>query len=410
MKRVSIIVPTHNRSYSLKRLLDNLACQTYSASLMEVIIVADGCTDATLQMLQQYLPVFKLQYFEQPGLGAATARNTGAAAAGGEVLLFLDDDIEPSPGLVMAHLQAHTNLQCVVVGYLPMAMPEKASTHEINLVTWWEQKYRNMKTPGYRFGYDDLLSGNFSVSAALFNQVGKFDNSFRCREDYELGARLINAGAQFIFSEAAWGYHRDETTTQARLFKRRKDEGKADVKFAAKHPDLLQRLPLAGYGHRFSFLKKAFLFVVFNQPAVTDNIAFLFLRLLKLYEKLRLRSSWHKLGGKMHQYWYVRGLTEELNSQQALEYFFEKTQAVEGHTDLELDLVEGLVAAEELIEQYRPGSLHINYGPHFIGKVKPLPGSEKLRGAHLRQILKTNFSQTLVHALIVEQAIKKPAE
>lgn len=408
---VSIIIPTHNRCRSLKRLLDKLGCQDYPTNLMEVIVVADGCIDESISLLKEYRPNYKLLYFEQAGLGAAAARNNGAGNSTGEILLFLDDDIEPSMELVSAHIEAHKNNNSVVIGYLPMDLPIKATIHQINLASWWEKKYRDMGSPGYRFSYEDLLSGNFSINAPLFKTIKMFDTSFRCREDYELGARLIKAGAEFSFSEKAWGYHRDESTSQERLFQRRKDEGYADVHFANKHPELLSRLPLSGFGHSFTSKKKIFLYILFNFHSFTDKTAFILLRFLLLYERLKLRSWWQSLGGKLNQYWYVRGITEQLNTQKSFAAFFQnKITDDNNNSPLELDLKDGLPCAENLIDRCRPDSLNIYYGPHFIGKLAILPGAEKLRGLHLRPILKINFSYTLLHAVIIEKIIKKPID
>ena len=50
---VSVIIPTHNRSASLRRTLDALRRQTYSLEQVEVVVVADGCIDDTVEMLNR---------------------------------------------------------------------------------------------------------------------------------------------------------------------------------------------------------------------------------------------------------------------------------------------------------------------------------------------------------------------
>ena len=94
---VSIIIPSHNRSSSLRRGLEALHSQTYPLELISVIVVADSCIDDTLAMLQDYKAPFKLQVIEVNCRSAAIARNTGAASATGQLLLFLDEDIEALP-------------------------------------------------------------------------------------------------------------------------------------------------------------------------------------------------------------------------------------------------------------------------------------------------------------------------
>ena len=72
---------------------------------------------------------------------------------------------------------------------------------------WWEDMFHPMRDPGYAYTYKNLLSGNFSLARVLFARVGGFDATLRVHEDYELGYRLLQAGARFHFAEAAAGLH-----------------------------------------------------------------------------------------------------------------------------------------------------------------------------------------------------------
>src|SRR5829696_4478079 len=94
--KISIIIPTHNRAPSTKRLLDKLARQTYSKELMEVVVVANSCKDETVAMLQAYKASYPFQYAETSGDGPTVPRNRGAALATGDILIFLDDDVDTS--------------------------------------------------------------------------------------------------------------------------------------------------------------------------------------------------------------------------------------------------------------------------------------------------------------------------
>ena len=247
------------------------------------------------------------------------------------------------------------------------------------------------------------------INSIFFNKVNKFDCAFSCREDYEFGARLIKSGAEIIFSENAWGYHRDETTNVLRLHQRRRQEGKADLQFAKKHPELLANLPLAHYDTRHSIKKKAFLYFIFNSPFIINKAALFLPRLLKILESLKQRTSWHKLNGRLHQYWYLRGVADEVKTIKGLTAFFQTalpdTVKENNELKLNLDLKAGLLDAEKQIDQFRPDSVRINYGDHFIGEILPRPGVERLRGAHLRPLLATHFPETLMHALVMDQIV-----
>src|SRR4051812_32873595 len=120
--RVSVVVPTFNRRESLQRLLVALAGQTHPVDDFEVVVVDDGSTDGTGELLQRLEPPYALQALRQSNGGPALARNRGVARARGELIVFLDDDVEPLPELVSEHVAAHgTASDLVVIG--PMSPP-----------------------------------------------------------------------------------------------------------------------------------------------------------------------------------------------------------------------------------------------------------------------------------------------
>ena len=403
---VSIIIPSHNRAASLNRLLDKLGTQSYPATLMQVIVVADGCKDHTVSMLKDYKPEFKLDYIEMPGSGAAIARNKGAALAINPILIFLDDDIDPSNDLVKAHAEDHAIENRVVIGYLPLAVSKKPDFYHHTLIAWWEGKFQQMSSRGYRFNYEDLISGNFSISHELFKKVNGFDTSFRCREDYELGMRLIKSNAEFIFSRKAWGYHRDEVTNLDRSLVRKRDEGKADIQFWKSHPDMPTYIQNLYSTNRYTFLNSKYMFFIINMPAITDLFAKLLRQLMGIFERLKLRREWKKINYKLHLYWYTKGILDELHNQKNLnDYLNFKPTAKEENAEFEIDLKHGLQKAEQFLDEVRPSSIKIKFGYHEIGSVPPKPGFEKLSGKHLRKILANELSFSLLKSLAFNQII-----
>lgn len=407
MPTVSVIIPTHNRSGALKRTLDALGQQHYPLSELEVIVAADGCTDDTSEMLKAYQAPYTLKWIEQPGQGPAVARNQGAALASAPLLIFLDDDIEASPGFVAAHVQAHQKqANQVVLGYLPTILEAQTGFFRITLRGWWEAMFQKMRQPGYRFAYCDLLSGNFSVSADLFAAVGKFDPQFRCHEDYELGMRLLQAKVRFTFAEAAMGYHY-ELTDLDRSLRRKYQEGKADVQLGQKYPELKPTLLVSTMISRCSWVDRMALIIIFKMPALGDLLAKGLRRSLDLLEWLRLRSYWRTLLDRLLGYWYLRGIAEASSNQQALNSFLRGARTVPSSKklDIEIDLKAGLANAEHRLEQERPAGVRLRYGKQIIGRIPAIPGAERLHAAHLRPILATTLAPALIPALVLDKAI-----
>src|SRR5579859_3225143 len=151
--RVSVVIPTHNRRAQLERSLAALTRQTFPLELMEVIVVADGCSDGTDTMAIP--PPLAGTVIAQAGSGPAAARNRGAAIATGDLLVFLDDDVEAESGLVDAHARAHDAAtgRSFVVGYLPTRLHGRLDHFGSALRGWWQQMFERMREAGHRFTY-----------------------------------------------------------------------------------------------------------------------------------------------------------------------------------------------------------------------------------------------------------------
>ncbi|NLW84235.1 MAG: glycosyltransferase family 2 protein [Phycisphaerae bacterium] len=88
MPQVSIIIPTYNRATYVTMAIDSVLTQTYTD--YEIIVVDDGSTDNTQEVLRPYMD--KIHYIFQSNKGVSAARNTGIRAATGEWIAFLDSD------------------------------------------------------------------------------------------------------------------------------------------------------------------------------------------------------------------------------------------------------------------------------------------------------------------------------
>jgi glycosyltransferase involved in cell wall biosynthesis len=115
--QASVIIPTHNRRHLLEMTLERLAHQTVDLSTVEVIVVADGCHDDTVDMLRVCSWPFSLRVLQHSQRGSGASRNAAAAVAQAPVLIFLDDDVMAAPELIERHLAAHREgLPAVAIG------------------------------------------------------------------------------------------------------------------------------------------------------------------------------------------------------------------------------------------------------------------------------------------------------
>jgi glycosyltransferase involved in cell wall biosynthesis len=380
---VSIVVPTHNRGPRLGACLDALGRQRWPSDGLEVIVVADGCTDDTADVFASWRPPFAARLLRQPASGPAVARNRGAADARGRFLIFLDDDIQVDEGFVGAHVQAHGGKTGqVVIGYLPARVPHM-DFFSIALRGWWDAMFQAMWQPGHRFTFRDLLSGNCSLERDLFEAVGGFETQLRVHEDYELALRLLEGGARFRFAPEALGIH-DERSDLAAALKRKFEEGRVDVWLLERRPHLFGALPIS-YISNTSRRRRLLCWLASRGPRAGDALAWVLRQRLGVYERLRLRFRWRELLEDLLVYWYWRGLS--VGGGPIDVDVLRRRAASLAAAPTDLDLAEGLEAAERRLDRERPAAVRLRHGPHMIGEIPDAPGAEDLRGEHLRPLL-----------------------
>src|SRR5580765_1261090 len=133
MLPLSVVIPTYNRRTSLERCLDALRAQTLPRANFQIIVIDDGSTDGTNELMECAPDIC---FFRQPrNAGPAAARNVGIRAAQGDWLLFLGDDTFAAPDALQRHLDAH-------------AQTPGAHIAALGNVEWWEG---NPVTPLMRY-------------------------------------------------------------------------------------------------------------------------------------------------------------------------------------------------------------------------------------------------------------------
>ena len=213
---LSVIIPTFNRKDSLQKTLDGLARQTYPLSQFEVIVVSDGSTDGTEALLEQCTGApYALRPVYQANGGPARARNNGIKNASGEVVVFLDDDVEPAPDFLAVHAAHHVSEDRAVV-IAPMLPDPDLAWWEPAWIAWehamLEKQYSAWRTGEWvGCGPHHFYSGNASVRREHLIAVGGFDEQFPRQEDVELAVRLEKErGVYFVYAPDAKGIHRPQ--------------------------------------------------------------------------------------------------------------------------------------------------------------------------------------------------------
>lgn len=211
--QLTVVIPTFNRARYLARMLEALEHQTAASGTFDVVVVDDGSTDDTAQVLGRpyALPLLAISQTNQ---GPAAARNAGIRRATGDIVLFIDDDVVPAPDLIAVHLAMQADEPRVVIGR--MTAPEHGRP---SFWAEWEQRmlerqYANMATGLFQPSWRQFYTANASVRRDDLLRAGLFDTSFRRSEDIELAYRLERLGLPFSFVNEARVLHDTPRTLQ----------------------------------------------------------------------------------------------------------------------------------------------------------------------------------------------------
>lgn len=310
--RLSVVIPTHNRRDLLKEMLTTFREQTLPPSEFEVVVVIDGSTDDTLDMVKTSEQPYELRVVYQEQSGVAVARNRGAKEAHGGVVLFLDDDIMPHDQLLEEHLRMQTdNPPGVVLGRLIPADTGKRSGWNVwddtVLSNHYEAVADGRRPPAGR----RLYSGNFSVSREAFLAVGGFNEELRRGEDVELGFRFEREGVPFYFSHDASAIHRgyrtfDSWCSSAHAY------GHTDVLLAVKRGHLSVLPEIFSWYHRRGLVIRNFVQLSLGRKRLQRMLV----RMLKLgagiCDLLGLRRLSHVAYSIIFNIRYWNGAAEQL--------------------------------------------------------------------------------------------------
>jgi glycosyltransferase involved in cell wall biosynthesis len=194
---ISIIIPAHNEEKYLRQTLDALNQRNYPA--YEIIVVANGCTDATEEAARGCCD--RLVVLSQKSLGIA--RNLGARMAKGEILLFLDADTLLEPGALRIIAESFTRRYAA--GTIK-GKPD-SSRFAYRLIYF-------MKNFTHYSGLHDGSAGVILCWKKHFMKLGGFDEKMEMRENSELIRRLKRFGGYRYIRQTA-------ATTSMRRYEQR---------------------------------------------------------------------------------------------------------------------------------------------------------------------------------------------
>ncbi len=264
----SVIIPTRNRAQLLQRTLCKLKDQTYPRKMFEILIVDDGSSDETLEVIENFAESLPIKFFHQPQGGASSARNRAILEARGLFCLFIDDDVLASPQLLELHRESHAAyLNKLVRGPVInfSVSPPGKPRHDL-----WRY-----------FSMNYLCTSNASMRREWLLQAGLFDPAFLRWEDAELGVRLRRLGLRRVFNCQAYVDHWKPSCSLAEKERIAALDGRSAAQLLARYPG--PRMYLRSGLHPLNIYKNRWLTLLPNLPG-------------RLQEQLRVEWSYLQAG------------------------------------------------------------------------------------------------------------------
>jgi len=234
--RLSVVIPTRNRAEDLRACLAGLIPQLPESA--QLTVANDGSTDHTQEVLDSFPGI---EVLSLSGAGASAARNDGLTVSTGEIILFLDDDVVATPGLVERHLAFHSHNPAVgsaLVGLVTWDPRRKITGHMVWLEDGGPLFSFNTITDPTSVDPRHFCTANVSVKRDLLDRVsGPFNVHLPRFTDVELAFRLAEVGMKLSYDEDAVGWHlRADTpaSTDERMFV----VGQASVLLEEIHPGM----------------------------------------------------------------------------------------------------------------------------------------------------------------------------
>ncbi len=260
--KASIIIPSFNARERLQLNLKALNEQSYDGDDIEVIVIDNGSTDNTMEMLDNFQLKYPLKIIRiEKNRGIAFARNSGIHESEGDILIFHDSDMIASKDFIKNHIELHDRPGIVVCGLFwrriftfyyeaftpyqmdsfekvmkktglyenitlkdlsPVVNPDRVTAEDLlpysfDLDFGFIEDLKAIVSKhgkhldGYYLPWRFFITNNLSVDRDKVIEVGMFDNKIirYGYEDYDLGVRLFKSGCRFIMADHIISLHQE---------------------------------------------------------------------------------------------------------------------------------------------------------------------------------------------------------
>lgn len=206
---VSITIATYNRKKSLINLISRLSKQTYPENKISLIITDDGSKEPLQLSEIQKKTNLRTTIIRQENKGQAAARNTAIYRSSSEIIVIIDDDMNPDDRLIESHVHPLMNGFDVSFGKINTPYNSNLPAFELYHLQSLNKRYESYLNGNKPIG-TGLCTGNVAFRRNIFLDIRGFDESLKRSEDRDIGIRFQISGAKIIFNEKAITTHESD--------------------------------------------------------------------------------------------------------------------------------------------------------------------------------------------------------
>lgn len=226
---LSVVIPTYEGESRTQTTVDAIARSRVDLQDAEIIVVDDGSQRPPHLTTPDGWPGDLVVHHFERNQGRASACNAGLALAQGELILILDDDMSPAPGLLEGHLAAHGSASepLAIVGRIESLEEHFRGRFGRFLMRQEEERHHRLQTGANAVPFQDCLTGHFSAPRHLLRDIGGYSEAFSLYgyEDIELAWRLRADGRRLVYNDGLVTTHRSEHATFLRACERHVHSG-----------------------------------------------------------------------------------------------------------------------------------------------------------------------------------------
>jgi GT2 family glycosyltransferase len=205
---ISVVIPTHNRAHTLVRAIQSVVSQTLKPA--EIIVVDDGSTDNTREIIAAHFP--DVLYCYQNNQGVSAARNKGIELARGEWIAFLDSDDE----WLVEKLQCQKDSWSLESSYRVVHSDEIWVRDGVRVNKPRRYQTRQGRIYQYCLPLCAISPSSVIIEKKLLLEVGCFDETLAVCEDYDLWLKICASYPVLAVSKPLlikYGGHPDQLST-----------------------------------------------------------------------------------------------------------------------------------------------------------------------------------------------------